>query len=103
MANGEYHYCDTHYEVIGKCNNCKILIHKNWDFHISNTEIICRPCSKSRKDDEEWCEEHEQVMWKNGKKCGGCLDIEAMLSYGSMLSDAIRIDASKGDVYGNPY
>jgi hypothetical protein len=26
------------------------------------------------KPEEEWCEEHEQVMWKNGMKCGGCLD-----------------------------
>lgn len=23
---------------------------------------------------EEWCEEHEQVMYKNGMKCGGCMD-----------------------------
>ena len=25
---------------------------------------------------EEFCEEHEQPMWKNGLKCGGCLDDE---------------------------
>jgi len=23
---------------------------------------------------EEWCEEHEQSKWKDGLKCGGCLD-----------------------------
>ena len=26
--------------------------------------------------EEEWCEEHEQVMWKNGLKCGACLEEE---------------------------
>jgi hypothetical protein len=25
---------------------------------------------------EEWCEEHEQSKWKDGLKCGGCLDDE---------------------------
>jgi hypothetical protein len=29
--------------------------------------------SESESDDE-WCEEHEQPMWKDGLKCGGCLD-----------------------------
>ena len=23
---------------------------------------------------EGWCEDHEQIMWKNGLKCGGCLE-----------------------------
>ena len=26
--------------------------------------------------DEEWCDEHEQVMYRNGMKCGACLDKE---------------------------
>jgi hypothetical protein len=29
------------------------------------------------EDEEEFCEEHEQVMWKDGLKCSGCLDEEA--------------------------
>jgi len=28
------------------------------------------------EDEKEWCEKHERVMWKNGMKCGGCLDDE---------------------------
>mgnify|MGYP006889593451 CR=1 FL=1 len=24
----------------------------------------------------EWCYDHEQLMWKNGLKCSGCLDDE---------------------------
>ena len=24
----------------------------------------------------EWCEKHEQKMWKDGLKCGGCLEDE---------------------------
>lgn len=27
-------------------------------------------------EESEWCEEHEQVMWKDGLKCGGCLNEE---------------------------
>ena len=26
-----------------------------------------------QEDDDEWCEEHEQIMWKDGLKCSGCL------------------------------
>jgi hypothetical protein len=31
---------------------------------------------KAQEFEEEWCEEHEQVMWKNGLKCSGCLEGE---------------------------
>ena len=26
------------------------------------------------EEEEEYCEEHEQPMWKDGLKCGGCLE-----------------------------
>jgi len=37
----------------------------------TNTDFI-----NENNNNEEWCEEHEQIMWKNGLKCGGCLDDE---------------------------
>jgi hypothetical protein len=44
----------------------------------------CPQCNKDEKDldeeEEEWCEEHEQIMWKDGGKCGGCLDEEEMMA-----------------------
>ena len=46
-------------------------------------DAFCEPCFEERQEhekedekEEEWCEEHEQVMWKNGLKCSGCLDEE---------------------------
>lgn len=32
---------------------------------------------RAEPQEEEFCEEHEQVMWKDGLKCGGCLAISA--------------------------
>jgi hypothetical protein len=48
-----------------------------------NEELFCSRrcgedgCPECQSDvDEEWCEKHEQVMWKNAMKCGACLDDE---------------------------
>ena len=27
----------------------------------------------------EWCYDHEQLMWKNGLKCSGCLEDEDVI------------------------
>ena len=29
----------------------------------------------------EWCYDHEQLMWKNGLKCSGCLEDDGYLRY----------------------
>ena len=46
----------------------------------SDKWIECEECGYDHHPDyceedceEEYCEEHEQVMWKSGLKCGGCL------------------------------
>ena len=39
-----------------------------WNYN-SDHEVVCEDCG-------DWCEEHEQVMYKNGMKCGGCMDDE---------------------------
>jgi hypothetical protein len=42
---------------------------------------VCEDCfnkieEEEEDEEEEWCEKHEQVMWKNGLKCSGCLEGE---------------------------
>ena len=40
-----------------------------WELYTNTKgQLALRPCPP------EWCEEHEQPMWKNGLKCGGCLE-----------------------------
>ena len=39
-----------------------------WNYN-SDHEVVCEDCGG-------WCEEHEQVMYKDGMKCGGCMDDE---------------------------
>jgi len=40
--------------------------------------MVCEDCYNDicEEEEDEWCEEHEQVMWKDGLKCGGCLNEE---------------------------
>jgi len=42
-------------------------------------DLLCMKCNTEHEGNwcpeaEEWCEEHEQPMWKDGLKCGGCLE-----------------------------
>ena len=47
MSNGEYHYCDEHYKVIGVCDFCGIEIHEDWDSGATECGcLVCRPCAK---------------------------------------------------------
>ena len=38
----------------------------------------CEECDEeSKEESEEFCEDHEQPKWKDGLKCGGCLEEES--------------------------
>jgi hypothetical protein len=71
---------------IALCEECSV---ENGEPHCPRTSLSgeaeqCDWCvgywagidGKECPDEEEWCEKHEQVMWKNGEKCGGCLEDE---------------------------
>jgi len=78
--------------IIKPCDKCgKDCERDNWFICGGDCgELFCHDCDakynphpsgkcKVCEDDEEkeeWCEEHEQIMWKDGSKCGGCLEDE---------------------------
>jgi hypothetical protein len=54
MSNGEYHYCDEHYEgyIEGECTRCGMEIHTSWTICMRNCGLHCRPCSKTHDDED---------------------------------------------------
>lgn len=53
-----------------KCSDCGER--KSCGNYNNDKEWFCEDCYE----EEEFCEKHEQPMWKNGMKCGGCMDEE---------------------------
>ena len=64
------------------CKNCGDEFVQEDD---DEKEDCCPDCRKD--DEEEFCEEHEQVMWKDGGKCSGCLDEEETLAASKPYAD----------------
>ena len=44
---------------------------KKFDYFVAPIES-----DEEEEEEEDWCDDHEQSMWKNGLKCGGCLELE---------------------------
>jgi hypothetical protein len=75
LCDGEYHYCDEHYEghIVGECAKCGTEIHDSWDWTAMMCGDFCRPCAKKHHDEEcaecfpQEDEEEEEVY-----DCEGC-------------------------------
>ena len=48
LHDGEYHYCDEHYDghIVGECCKCGTEIHDTWDWTAMACGDFCRPCGK---------------------------------------------------------
>ena len=63
MSNGEYHYCDAHYQPCGECAKCGIEMNETWELGFYDCGILCRPCGKDH--DWEGCEVCEEAKDKD--------------------------------------
>lgn len=67
---------EDNHSICPHCETKKIAVEFKTDLGDGDV-MVCENCYNEIKGEEdEWCEEHEQVMWKDGLKCGGCKDKE---------------------------
>lgn len=80
LSDGEYHYCDEHYEghIVGECTKCGTEIHDTWDWTAMMCGDFCRPCAKRHHNEDcKECfpqEEEEDVC----DRCGTDLEGEGI-------------------------
>lgn len=46
LCDGEYHYCDQHYIIVGTCDKCHTPIHESWEIAVRESGTYCYACSK---------------------------------------------------------
>jgi len=67
---------EDNHSICPHCETKKIAVEFKTDLGDGDV-MVCEDCyNEIEGEEDEWCEEHEQVMWKDGLKCGGCMDKE---------------------------